>query len=479
MAISTGFGVSKLFYRHRHRRGDRNAHIPSSSLRLRANISNGAQVGEGQSAPTTRDQAHSLSATNHEPGCTRPRKQTHPYVSRSLSAQVAVVRAVFSETGALPFPRRRSFCGDERRRPSERECMPISKQDREGNAERDLRVGLEGTRTSSALNSPQQRDLVGLLNAGEGVGRPMSSLPYSRLTVRRPLVHSRRPRRQETIVGDIARHNGCLDVPPALDNSKLASAFRSRILAYEDRRCSLSRKPNFFDLRTASEEGHTRSLSVPNSCDTVVTTASRRQRLRSLTRAYLDKPLPPLPLGPEQETDSKSYDNTLVSLDERNSPVPNVLGNERRKADTTVCTRWSPGVTHETITRRLHEIREEQITRVMNEHHFHHRVLPVVDVDLLPTRHFVPSEYGLVEVSANEIPSAAVPSVDWLRSEALSRVYCKDFGGDCTGDRDVHSAVSDQLNVAGCKDRHEVFRTESTLVNPPLYREPLVEAERR
>ncbi len=73
--------------------------------------------------------------------------------------------------------------------------------------------------------------------------------------------------------------------------------------------------------------------------------------------------------------------------------------------DTEVITKEAAAVLHETIVPKVHEIREEIITRDIHKHYIIHRVLPVIDVEVLPPRHFVPAADGtLVEVSADQIP---------------------------------------------------------------------------
>lgn len=54
---------------------------------------------------------------------------------------------------------------------------------------------------------------------------------------------------------------------------------------------------------------------------------------------------------------------------------------------------------------KVHEIREERIEREIHTHDVIHRIQPVIDVEVLPPRHFVPTESGgLREVSADDIP---------------------------------------------------------------------------
>ena len=64
-----------------------------------------------------------------------------------------------------------------------------------------------------------------------------------------------------------------------------------------------------------------------------------------------------------------------------------------------------PAVVHETVHQDIHHVREERITRDIHEHDVYHRILPIVDVEVLPPRHFLPVEGGgLVEISASEVP---------------------------------------------------------------------------
>lgn len=73
--------------------------------------------------------------------------------------------------------------------------------------------------------------------------------------------------------------------------------------------------------------------------------------------------------------------------------------------DTEIITREAPAVVHETVVPTVHEIREERIEREIHTYDVVHRVQPVVDVEVLPPKHFVPTASGgLREVSAGELP---------------------------------------------------------------------------
>ena len=77
-------------------------------------------------------------------------------------------------------------------------------------------------------------------------------------------------------------------------------------------------------------------------------------------------------------------------------------------------------VTQETVHRNIHHIREELITREVHEHDIYHRVLPVIDVEVLPPRHFLPVEGGgLVEIGANDVPGRGN---HWVVAETASKI---------------------------------------------------------
>ncbi|RDW80946.1 hypothetical protein BP5796_05644 [Coleophoma crateriformis] len=72
--------------------------------------------------------------------------------------------------------------------------------------------------------------------------------------------------------------------------------------------------------------------------------------------------------------------------------------------DTDVRTKQAP-VTHEHVTPTVHHVREEAITREIHTHDVIHRVLPVIETEILPTKHYIQTSDGkLVEIAADQIP---------------------------------------------------------------------------
>ena len=65
-------------------------------------------------------------------------------------------------------------------------------------------------------------------------------------------------------------------------------------------------------------------------------------------------------------------------------------------------------VVQEKVIEKVHHKREEVITRDIHTHDVYHHILPVIDVEILPTRHYLQVEGGdLVEVGADEVPDNA------------------------------------------------------------------------
>jgi len=81
--------------------------------------------------------------------------------------------------------------------------------------------------------------------------------------------------------------------------------------------------------------------------------------------------------------------------------------------------RYAPAVTHETINREVHHIREEKIHREIHNHTYLHRIQPVLDFEVLPARHYIPSADGesLVEVAADQLPECTGENQKWFIAE--------------------------------------------------------------
>lgn len=147
--------------------------------------------------------------------------------------------------------------------------------------------------------------------------------------------------------------------------------------------------PNFSKLnvgRSLNRETNAVAYPVPGE-DRGVETDARNH----IPRSSLDKPLPKPPVSGAERDEAgdipESYDQTSIAYTKARD-LERELGVEGQidlsnTTDVEVLERWAPAVTHETITRNIHEIREEQITRDIHQDHYFHRILPIEEVSTL------------------------------------------------------------------------------------------------
>lgn len=96
--------------------------------------------------------------------------------------------------------------------------------------------------------------------------------------------------------------------------------------------------------------------------------------------------------------------------------------NLTNSTDTMVHTKVAPAVTKETITPVHRNIRAEVVTREIHNYDVYHRIQPIKEVEVLPTRHFIRSPSGAV----NEVPASSVPGItgknqNWQIVETVSK----------------------------------------------------------
>ena len=194
-------------------------------------------------------------------------------------------------------------------------------------------------------------------------------------------------------------------------------------VATEKRRHSLTHKPNIFDLRNTFEISRS---SGPGTSPRRYHSGSQQSRRSSITRSRLDMPLPPTPVtvfGDNLVHKTRSQQPhqerwNVPSLQATPSAVPLSLS---RSEGTTFDERWAPAVTHETITRNVHEIREEHIHKEIHNYQIHHKVQPVVEYEILPARHFVCVDGVYRELNEKDLP-LGTPNTEWFVAEVASKL---------------------------------------------------------
>ena len=153
-------------------------------------------------------------------------------------------------------------------------------------------------------------------------------------------------------------------------------------------------------------------------------------------RLSLDKPLPLTPLAMMSDdrplsANSKAFgelsgigDETSSGQSAQDSAGPfNLDGVDVKKEPETVSLHehQAPAITHETIKAQHQQVRQEVITRETHDYHIYHRILPIVDIEVLPARHFVPIQDGFVEIDEEELPGRTRDKVNWAIAEMVSK----------------------------------------------------------
>lgn len=184
---------------------------------------------------------------------------------------------------------------------------------------------------------------------------------------------------------------------------------------------ALTHKADVFDLRNSVEAERERDAVSPGAKRGGARQSEEQGRFK-VKRSRLEQALPDPPPAyarevedaewPRGKTDSGVGGDVEYLIKDSPTPVDvSTVLNTGFSTDTTVHERVAPAVVHETITEHHHEIIEEQITREIHNHHIYHRILPIMDFEVLPARHFITLEGPQAgQARLHEIPSSALPA---------------------------------------------------------------------
>lgn len=271
------------------------------------------------------------------------------------------------------------------------------------------------------------------------------------------------------------------------------------------RRHSLSHKPEVSNLRDSSQEGRAAG-STSNEMGFFKRSHDKERKLKSSSG---DKPLPAVPNGESSHKPHVAKQQISEPRDLRPDATPEVavakneevsrphdsgihseLGRERgylvrdaehppdltgivdltNTEDTDVTLTYAPAVTHETRYVESQEIVQEQITREIHNHYVYHRVLPVLDFEVLPARHFVHAQDGsLTEISEDQIPGGPMAQdIQRTIADAISKMIPKaqtEVGRRFTA-RKFEGTEGDYKEWIG---EDGIKRTEQWWVHPPTW----------
>lgn len=122
-------------------------------------------------------------------------------------------------------------------------------------------------------------------------------------------------------------------------------------------------------------------------------------------------------------------------------------------------------MTHETVRQDIHHMREEFVTREVHNHDVYHRILPIIDVEVLPPRHFLPVEGGgLVEISAEEVPGRGR---NWVIAETASKIPSDQAAPQGANRFSAREFRGEEDNFKRYVTSEGIHTTEETWVHPP------------
>lgn len=231
-----------------------------------------------------------------------------------------------------------------------------------------------------------------------------------------------------------------------------------------------STSPDSLPQRTTSTRQPDSTDNDPNAV------ASRIQRLSIGSRSSTEHTIPRKPVPDEAESRSSvDAETTTPETHTRHTSLPaasqslkdKLKGklNLENKTDTTIHETVAPAVTHETVEVRKHEIRHEVIDREIHTHEVHHRVLPVIDVQVLPAKHYVPGPDGrLIQVPESQIPGRTAANQSWVIAETVSKTkpdvtQPRQFTARAFGEADAD--VPEYVDADGVK------QSKTTWIHPP------------
>ncbi|GAB7338717.1 hypothetical protein MBLNU457_5435t1 [Dothideomycetes sp. NU457] len=230
-------------------------------------------------------------------------------------------------------------------------------------------------------------------------------------------------------------------------------------------RSSISRKPLDEDAQIAAVSPAVAREAQANQLDVLPTPVVRRRPSKEDLSANIDNREMPPPI----HVDGGAGSSMLVE----NAPTaPSLEGvvDLSNTVDTAIEEKWAPAVTHTVVNKHHHHIREEVITRQIHNHEVYHRILPIIDIQVLPARHFVlhPTTGEKIEISEDQVPGRTRDHVNWVIAETVTKMTPPD------GRLNAHMSrfTARQFGPEEGETRHWIEKdgtrkSERTWVHPP------------
>ncbi|KAG8528016.1 uncharacterized protein KY384_006932 [Bacidia gigantensis] len=254
--------------------------------------------------------------------------------------------------------------------------------------------------------------------------------------------------------------------PDSIHDQDRASFDRKRLQA-TDRIHDRERLLSDPSIQPHPYAGQPADLPARKPVSKVYVEGNNRQSGVSTIKVVKSAPSPTdLPFRPSRKPATQS-DATTTVVDPTIGAQKVIDRAKSSSNETHVTTSIAPAVTHETVHREMRHVREERITREVHNHEIYHRVQPIIDVEVLPTRHFLPMGNGeLLEVSGDDVPGREKA---WVIAETASKIATD----DPKPTKPPQFTARTFANGEGDDQRYITSkgyeRTEQTWIHPPNY----------
>ncbi|KAI4152573.1 MAG: hypothetical protein LQ341_000680 [Variospora aurantia] len=235
--------------------------------------------------------------------------------------------------------------------------------------------------------------------------------------------------------------------------------------------------------RTVNEGAIHRKRSIPRKeISNIVQTSEATHRPNASPVNHSDRtrnhvPYPPVPghryqddhgLRPQQSGHPQPGDHASsqrFNQDVRFSAQDIIVRAKGNTYDTEVVEKMAPAIVHERVNKDIHHIREELVTKEIHNHEVYHRILPIIDVEVLPPRHFLPVEGGgLVEISGKEVPGRGN---NWVIAETASKIPSDQTARNGIRNFSARQFLGSTGDAISYTTREGFPRTEQTWVHRP------------
>ncbi|TAQ86815.1 hypothetical protein B7494_g4881 [Chlorociboria aeruginascens] len=219
------------------------------------------------------------------------------------------------------------------------------------------------------------------------------------------------------------------------------------------------------------------SHSTQASMSSIANTAIHRKASPSKGKNYSTLPNTNHAQDGEAAQSPISHPKPMIIEGENEAPSLEGVVDLTDTVDTNISTKTLPAVVQENVTPTPHEIRDEHITREIHNHDVYHRVLPVIQTEILPTKHYVLAKDGksLIEIPESMIPGRSANGSPHRNWEIIETPHGAEHGSILhRTSTEVFDGPVDRARLEATPELKPESPTSSTTTGVSLPNEPML-----